>query len=95
LARGLRKFVIRLGSARCASGERSAVIVVGHELPEERPHRRHGGVGLVAEVHAQVAHAARPAERVQRLLVDVELGQVGEQRAVAAADDRRIHALRS
>jgi hypothetical protein len=58
---------------------------VGHELPEERPHGRDMGVGLIGDVDAEVARSAGTPERVQRSLIDRERGQVVEQRAVASA----------
>ena len=63
---------------------------MGDELPEERPHRGDVGVGVVGGVDAEVARAARAAERVQRFLVDLERRQVVEQRAVAPAVDGRV-----
>ena len=39
---------------------------VGHEPPEERPHRRDLGVGVIDEVDAQVAWTAGASECVQR-----------------------------
>ena len=58
---------------------------MGDELPEERPYRRHLGVGVAAEVDAKVAQATRTAEGMQRLLVDFERGQVFKQQAVTPA----------
>jgi hypothetical protein len=43
------------------------------------------GVGVVGEVDAEVARATRTPELMQRLLVNLERGQVLKQRAVTPA----------
>jgi hypothetical protein len=62
------------------------------ELPEERPDRRDMGVCVVREVDAEIARPTRSAQRVQRLLVDLDRGEVLEQRAVAPAVSRCVDA---
>jgi hypothetical protein len=68
-----RAYVVEPGGER-ASDKRRAIgrHVVGDELPEERSHRRHVGVGRIGTVDANVARSTRPAESVQRVLVDAE-----------------------
>jgi len=44
--------------------------VVRDELPEQGPHRGDLGVGVARGIRAEIAGPARPAERVQRVLVD-------------------------
>ena len=45
------------------------------------------GIGVIDEVDAKVARATRTAELVQRFLVNLERGQVFEQRAIPPAVD--------
>jgi ferredoxin len=68
--------------------------VVRDELPEERPHRRDIGVGVIGDAGAEVARSTRTAELMKPLLVNVQRGHVFEQRAVTAAVDGRVDAFR-
>ena len=53
------------------------------------------GVGVIDEVDAKVARATRTAELMERFLVDLERGQVFEQRAVTPAVDGCVDPFRS
>jgi hypothetical protein len=51
---------------------------VGHELPEERPHRCDLSVGIIG-IDAEIARAAGPSERVQRRLVGLQRRETGNK----------------